>query len=91
MSLLPRTRDAHSDHLRKGQIVLRKEILAHLGLRPGQRIAIAKLPDGRVELRAARRAGAITDLFGALHRPDGPVLSIEDIGRITAEGGAGAK
>ena len=75
----------------KGQITLRKDVLTHLGLRPGQRIAVEKLPDGRLEMRAAKTTGAISDLFGALHRPGGPVLSIDEIGRIAAEGWAGKR
>jgi len=37
----------------KGRVTLRKDVLAHLGLRPGQRVAVEKLPDGRPEVRAA--------------------------------------
>ena len=75
----------------KGQVTLRKDVLAHLGLRPGQRVAVEKLPDGRLELHAAKPAGAISDVFGMLHRKGGPRLSIEEIGRIAAEGWAGKR
>ena len=75
----------------KGQVTLRKDVLAHLGLRPGQRLAVEKLPDGRLELHAAKPAGAISGLFGALHRPDGPHLTLDDIERIAAEGWAGKR
>ncbi|MBC7636782.1 MAG: AbrB/MazE/SpoVT family DNA-binding domain-containing protein, partial [Acetobacteraceae bacterium] len=30
----------------KGQVTLRKDVLAHLGLRPGDKLVIDKLPDG---------------------------------------------
>jgi len=33
----------------KGQITLRKDLLEHIGVRPGQRISVAKLPDGRLK------------------------------------------
>ena len=75
----------------KGQVTLRKDVLAHLGLRPGQRLAVEKLPDGRLELHAARPAGNISDLFGTLRRPDGPHLTLDDIERIAAEGWAGKR
>ena len=75
----------------KGQVTLRKDLLAHLGLRPGQRLAVEKLPDGRLELRAAPRTGEISDVFGALRRPDGPRLSLDEIERIAAEGWAGQR
>ncbi|MEA2898555.1 MAG: hypothetical protein QOJ84_4170 [Bradyrhizobium sp.] len=75
----------------KGRVTLRKGLLKHLGVRPGEKIAVAKLPGGRIELRAARPAGKISDVFGLLKKNDGPSLSIEDINRIAAEGWAGKR
>jgi AbrB family looped-hinge helix DNA binding protein len=73
----------------KGQVTLRKDILQHLGVRPGEQIALDKLPDGRIEVRAARPNGLLSDVFGMLQSPDRLVLSIEEIGRIAASGWAG--
>jgi AbrB family looped-hinge helix DNA binding protein len=73
----------------KGQITLGKDILKHLGVRPGDRIAVNKLPDGRIELKAARPTGKISDVFGSLKKKDGPSLSIEELDEITARGWAG--
>jgi AbrB family looped-hinge helix DNA binding protein len=73
----------------KGQVTLRKDILRHLGIRPGDRIALDKLPDGRIEVRAARPSGSLADVFGMLKAADRPALSIEEIGRIAASGWAG--
>jgi AbrB family looped-hinge helix DNA binding protein len=73
----------------KGQVTLRKDILKHLGVRPGDRITVNKLPDGRIELKAARPAGKISDVFGSLKRKDGPSFSIEELNKITARGWAG--
>jgi hypothetical protein len=57
----------------KGQIALRKDhLLKHLGVRPGDKIAVDKLPDGRIEVRAARPTGKISDAFGFLKRKDRP-------------------
>ena len=50
----------------KGQVTLRKDLLDHLGIRPGEQIVVEKLPDGRIEVRASRPAGKISDVFGAL-------------------------
>ena len=50
-----------------------------------------KLPDGRIEVKAARPAGKISDAFGFLKRKDGPSLSIEEINKITARGWAGKR
>ncbi len=73
----------------KGQVTLRKDILKHLGVLPGEKIAVDKLPDGRIEVRAARPAGNISDAFNLLKRARGPSLSIEEMNRIAARGWAG--
>ncbi len=75
----------------KGQVTLRKDLLAHLGVRPGGRIAVDKLPDGRIAIKAAPPTGAISDVFGLLKREGGPSLSIEEIDAIAARGWAGKR
>jgi AbrB family looped-hinge helix DNA binding protein len=75
----------------KGQVTLRKDLLNHLGVQPGERIAVEKLPDGRIEVRAARAGGQISDAFGLLKREKGPRLSIEEMGEIAADGWAGKR
>jgi len=74
-----------------GRITLSKELLKHLGVRPGERITLSKLPAGRIEIRAARPTGKISDTFGTLKRKDGPSLSIEEINEITARGWGGKR
>lgn len=75
----------------KGQVTLRKDLLRHLGVRPGGKITVDKLPDGRIEVKAARPAGKISDVFGALKRKDRPSLSIEEMNEIAARGWAGRR
>lgn len=75
----------------KGQVTLRKDLLEHLGVHPGERITVNKLPNGRIEVKAARPGGKISDVFGFLKRKDGPTLSIEKINEITARGWAGKR
>jgi bifunctional DNA-binding transcriptional regulator/antitoxin component of YhaV-PrlF toxin-antitoxin module len=75
----------------KGQVTLRKDLLKHLGVQPGEKIAVDKLPDGRIEMKAARPTGKISDVFGFLKRPNGPSLSIEEMNRITARSWAGKR
>jgi len=75
----------------KGQVTLRKDILKHLGVRPGEKIAVDKLPDGRIEVRAARPGGQISEVFNFLKRENGPVLSIEEMNEIAARGWAGKR
>jgi len=74
-----------------GQVMLGEDLLRHLGVQPGEQIKVDMLPNGRIEVRAARRAGHISDIFGMFKRADGPWLSIEEIGRIAAEGWAGTR
>jgi bifunctional DNA-binding transcriptional regulator/antitoxin component of YhaV-PrlF toxin-antitoxin module len=75
----------------KGQVTLRKDLLKHLGVQPGEKIAMDKLPDGRIEIKAARPSGRISDVFNMLKRNNAPSLSIEDMNRIAAEGWSGKR
>jgi bifunctional DNA-binding transcriptional regulator/antitoxin component of YhaV-PrlF toxin-antitoxin module len=63
----------------KGQVTLRNAVLRHLGAKPGQKIDVAFLPDGRVELRAIDDAPRINRLKGALWRPGLPPVSLDDM------------
>ncbi|WP_428534745.1 AbrB/MazE/SpoVT family DNA-binding domain-containing protein [Rhodopila sp.] len=75
----------------KGQVTLRKDVLAHLDVRPGDKISVDKLPDGRIEVKSARPTGRISELFGLLKRENGPSLSIDEMNQISAEGWAGKR
>jgi AbrB family looped-hinge helix DNA binding protein len=75
----------------KGQVTLRKDILKHLGVHPGEKITVDKLPDGRIEVKAAGQTGKISDVFNFLKNENGPSLSIEEINAIAAEGWAGKR
>ena len=75
----------------KGQVTLRKDLLKHLGVKPGDKIDVDMLPDGRIEVRAARRTGRISDAFGILHSEDGPRLTIEEMNEVIAGSWAGER
>jgi len=75
----------------KGQVTLRKDLLQHLGVGPGGKIIVNKLPAGRIEVKAARPAGKISDVFDCLKRENGPSLSIEEMNEITARSWAGKR
>ncbi len=75
----------------KGQITLRKDLLRHLGVHPGEKVRVEKLPDGRIELRAVPPAGKISDVFDLLKRERGPSLSIAEIDKIAKRGWAGKR
>ena len=75
----------------KGQVTLRKDVLEHLGVHPGEKITVNKLPNGRIEVKAARPTGRIVDAFGILKRQGRPSLSIEEMNKIAARGWAGKR
>ena len=76
----------------KGQVTLRKDLLEHLGVQPGEKISVEKLPNGRIEVKATRPAGKISDVFGYLKtKRKGKVLSIEEMNEIIADGWAGKR
>lgn len=75
----------------KGQVTLRKEVLRHLGVAPGQKLEVDLLPNGRIELRGAKPKGSIEDFFGSLQKPGTKRLTIEEINEIIADGWAGIR
>ncbi|HEV7228491.1 AbrB/MazE/SpoVT family DNA-binding domain-containing protein [Brevundimonas sp.] len=74
----------------KNQLTLRKEVVKHLGLKPGDKVEAELRPDGRVELVAPRvRTGKISDAFGLIKvKPGTPPLTIEEMNEVIAEGWA---
>jgi len=75
----------------KGQVTLKRDLLQHLGIEPGERIELEKLPGGEVRIRAARPTGTID---GFLYALDGKVtlrkpLTIEEMNDIAAAGWSG--
>jgi len=73
----------------RGQVTFRKDVLKHLGIRPGDKIHLDLLPDGRAELKAERPQGSWRDLQGVLEgKTNDARLSIEEIGEAIAHAGA---
>ncbi|HEX2918880.1 MAG TPA: AbrB/MazE/SpoVT family DNA-binding domain-containing protein [Edaphobacter sp.] len=75
----------------RGQVTFRKDVLQHLGIRPGEKIALDKLPDGRVTLRAARPLGKIDSFVGMLAGKTKKTASLKEIEEAAAAGWAGKK
>lgn len=73
----------------KGQVTLRKDLLRHLGVQPGDEILVDQLPDGRIQVKAARRKRDISEFFGSLKQENGPHLTIEEMNEVIARGWAG--
>ena len=74
----------------KGQITLKKEIMRHLGIHPGDKVAVEKLADGRIEIRPVKPTGKISEVFGMLKRQGQRPVSIEEMNEVIAKGWAGA-
>jgi antitoxin PrlF len=75
----------------KGQVTLKRDLLKHLGVGPGEKIEADKLPDGRIVVKAAAPNGTIADFIGCLSQERGPKLTIEEMNQITMQGWARAK
>lgn len=74
----------------KGQVTLRRDVLQHLGVSPGDKFTVDKLPDGRVQVVAAR-TGRVSDIFGMFGPTGKPAPTIEDINEAIAAGWAGQR
>ena len=77
----------------KGQVTLKRDLLQHLGVQPGERIELEKLPGGELRIRATRPAGTIDHFFQTV---DAKVktkrkkpLTIEEMNTIATAGWAG--
>ena len=75
----------------KGRVTLRKDVLEHVGVHPGEKVSVDKLPGGRIGVRALRPGRQISGIFNLLQRKDCPPLSIEEIGQASARGWAGKR
>lgn len=75
----------------KGQVTLKRELLQHLGIKPGERIALEKLPGGELRVRAERPAGSISSFIGRHAGKMKKPLTVDEINEIAASGWAGEK
>lgn len=73
----------------KGQITLKRDLLQHLGIKPGERLDFEKLPGGELRVRAARPTGSIDGFLGLLADKTKKVATIEEINEAAAAGWAG--
>ena len=71
----------------KGQVTLRKEVLSHLGVHPGDKLSVDLMNDRRIQLRP-KEGKPVSTIFGLLERSNTQRLSIEEINEATATGWA---
>ncbi|PIV34451.1 MAG: transcriptional regulator [Lysobacterales bacterium CG02_land_8_20_14_3_00_62_12] len=75
----------------RGQVTFRKQVLQHLGIKPGEKIELSLLPDGRAELKATQQKGSLRELAGFLKdKTNGNVLTIKEIDDAIADASAAA-
>jgi bifunctional DNA-binding transcriptional regulator/antitoxin component of YhaV-PrlF toxin-antitoxin module len=75
----------------RGQVTFRKEVLQHLGIKPGERIELDLLPNGQAVLQAVPRKRSFRELQGFLKgKTNGRTLTIEEMNDAIAEAGAAA-
>ena len=70
-------------------MTLRKDLLAHLGIQPGQRIDVEVLPGGRLELQAEQANSSINSFIGLLAGRSSHCASLEELNQAPAAGWAG--
>lgn len=75
----------------RGQVTFRRKLLQHLGVKPGEKIEVELLPDGRGMIRAARPSGSIDDFLGLLAGKTRKTATIEEMNEAAAQGWAGQK
>ncbi len=73
----------------KGQVTLKRDLLRHLGLAPGQKIEFEKMPGGELRVRPAQPKGSIDGFLGMLADQSDTVVSIEEMNEAASDGWAG--
>ena len=63
----------------KGQVTLRQAVLDHLGVKPGGKVCVSMLPEGRVELASVSAGHDLRDIRGILHRRRQRPVSLEEM------------
>jgi AbrB family looped-hinge helix DNA binding protein len=75
----------------KGQVTLKKDILQHLGVKPGEKILVDKMPDGQVKVRAAEPTRDVSEIFGYFKSENGPHLTIDEMDDVISRAWAGER
>jgi antitoxin PrlF len=75
----------------KGQVTLKKDLLKHLGVQPGQKVEVDTLPGGQLAIRAAERKGDWAEFYGLLAGRTDKVATIEEMNEAIRKGWAGLK
>lgn len=63
----------------KGQVTLKKDVLRHLGIEPGQQLEVDLLPGGMARIHAPRPRTSWDAIAGMLHDPHRKAVSIAEL------------
>jgi antitoxin PrlF len=69
-----------------GQVTFPKDVLQHLGIRPGDTVEWERQPEGAITLRAVRRLGTIDSFLGLLARRTRKIATLDEICDAAAAG-----
>jgi antitoxin PrlF len=72
-----------------GLVTLRRELLRHLGVGPGQQVEVRTLPGGGIEVCAAQPSGTIEGFIGNLAGQSSKSIPLDEIQRAAEAGWAG--
>lgn len=75
----------------RGQVTFRRDVLQHLGIKPGEKIELDLLPNGQAVLKAARPTGTIDAFVGLLAGRTKKVATLDEINAAAEQGWAGQK
>ena len=73
----------------RGQVTLKRDLLQHLGIKPGERIEFDKLPGGELRVKAAKPTSTIDNFIGRHAGRVKKAMTIEEMNEIAASGWAG--
>ena len=73
----------------RGQVTLRKEVLQHLGIKPGDKIELDLLPDAKGVLKAAQPGATIAGFVGLLAGQTKKVATVEEMNEVSERGWSG--
>ncbi len=75
----------------RGQVTFRRDVLRHLGVKPGDKIELELMPGGKGMVAAARKTGSIEDFIGVLAGKSRKTAAIGEIGKAAEHGWAGMR
>lgn len=73
----------------KGQVTLKKELLQHLGVKPGDKIEVNALPGGKLSIKPMRAKGGWDKIYGMLAGKTDKVATIDEMNETIRKGWAG--